>query len=100
MCIRDSDYADRLSKSENEKLRVEESLVAAQKLEDWSRMSAAVSHEIKNPLTPIALSAERIARHLDRGITDSPQVIRKCSEVILGCVGTLRTCLLYTSRCV
>jgi len=48
-----NDYADRLSKSENEKLRVEESLVAAQKLEDWSRMSAAVSHEIKNPLQAI-----------------------------------------------
>jgi nitrogen fixation/metabolism regulation signal transduction histidine kinase len=50
-----------------------------------------VAHEIKNPLTPIALSAERIARHLDRGQIDSPNIIRKCSEVILGCVGTLRT---------
>jgi nitrogen fixation/metabolism regulation signal transduction histidine kinase len=50
-----------------------------------------VAHEIKNPLTPIALSAERIARHLDRGQPDSPAVIRKCSEVILGCVATLRT---------
>jgi hypothetical protein len=50
-----------------------------------------VAHEIKNPLTPIALSAERIGRHLDRGQPDSPSVIRKCSEVILGCVGTLRT---------
>jgi nitrogen fixation/metabolism regulation signal transduction histidine kinase len=50
-----------------------------------------VAHEIKNPLTPIALSAERIERHLDRAQLDSPSVIRKCSEVILGCVGTLRT---------
>jgi nitrogen fixation/metabolism regulation signal transduction histidine kinase len=50
-----------------------------------------VAHEIKNPLTPIALSAERIARHLDRLQPDSTAVIRKCSEVILGCVGTLRT---------
>jgi signal transduction histidine kinase len=48
-----NDYADRLSNTENEKLRVEESLLAAQKLEDWSRMSAAVSHEIKNPLQAI-----------------------------------------------
>ena len=31
------------------------------------------------------------ARHLDRGQPDSPNIIRKCSEVILGCVGTLRT---------
>ena len=48
-----NDYADRLSNAENEKMRVEESLLAAQKLEDWSRMSAAVSHEIKNPLQAI-----------------------------------------------
>jgi signal transduction histidine kinase len=47
-----NDYAGRLSSTETEKLRVEESLVAAQKLEDWSRMSAAVSHEIKNPCRP------------------------------------------------
>ena len=48
-----NDYADRLSNTEMEKQRVEESLVAAQRLEDWSRMSAAVSHEIKNPLQAI-----------------------------------------------
>jgi hypothetical protein len=49
-----------------------------------------VAHEIKNPLTPIALSAERIGRHLDRRQPGSPAVIRKCSEVILNCVDTLR----------
>ncbi len=54
-------------------------------------MAQQVAHEIKNPLTPIALSAERIGRHLDRGQPESPNIIRKCSEVILGCVGTLRT---------
>jgi signal transduction histidine kinase len=48
-----NDYADRLENTESEKQRVEESLVAAQKLEDWSRLSAAVSHEIKNPLQAI-----------------------------------------------
>jgi signal transduction histidine kinase len=48
-----NDYAGRLASTESEKLQVEESLVAAQKLEDWSRMSAAVSHEIKNPLQAI-----------------------------------------------
>ena len=48
-----NDYAGRLQSTESEKTRVEESLVAAQKLEDWSRMSAAVSHEIKNPLQAI-----------------------------------------------
>jgi PAS domain S-box-containing protein len=66
-------------------------LLRAQRQLAWKEVAQRVAHEIKNPLTPIALSAERIGRHLDRGQLDSPTVIRKCSEVILGCVGTLRT---------
>jgi hypothetical protein len=66
-------------------------LLRAQRQLAWKEVAQRVAHEIKNPLTPIALSAERIARHLDRGQSDSLSVIRKCSEVILGCVGTLRT---------
>ncbi len=66
-------------------------LLRAQRQLAWKEVAQRVAHEIKNPLTPIALSAERIARHLDRGQPDSPNVIRKCSEVILACVGTLRT---------
>jgi hypothetical protein len=57
----------------------------------WKEVAQRVAHEIKNPLTPIALSAERIGRHLDRPLPDSLAVIRKCSAVILSCVGTLRT---------
>jgi hypothetical protein len=66
-------------------------LLRAQRQLAWKEVAQRVAHEIKNPLTPIALSAERIGRHLDRGQPDSPNVIRRCSEVILGCVGTLRT---------
>jgi len=66
-------------------------LLRAQRQLAWKEVAQRVAHEIKNPLTPISLSAERIARHLDRTQPDSPNVIRKCSEVILGCVGTLRT---------
>ena len=66
-------------------------LLRAQRQLVWKEVAQRVAHEIKNPLTPIALSAERIGRHLDRGQVDSPSVIRKCSEVILACVGTLRT---------
>jgi PAS domain S-box-containing protein len=66
-------------------------LLRAQRQLAWKEVAQRVAHEIKNPLTPIALSAERIGRHLDRGQPDSPAVIRKCSEVILGCVQTLRT---------
>jgi two-component system nitrogen regulation sensor histidine kinase NtrY len=66
-------------------------LLRAQRQVAWKEVAQRVAHEIKNPLTPIALSAERIGRHLDRTQPDSPSVIRKCSEVILTCVGTLRT---------
>ncbi|HEV2484978.1 MAG TPA: ATP-binding protein [Terracidiphilus sp.] len=66
-------------------------LLRAQRQVAWKEVAQRVAHEIKNPLTPIALSAERIGRHLDRGHPDSPNVIRKCSEVILACVGTMRT---------
>jgi hypothetical protein len=65
-------------------------LLRAQRQLAWKEVAQRVAHEIKNPLTPIALSAERIRKHLDRATEDSPSVIRKCSEVILGCVGTLR----------
>jgi two-component system nitrogen regulation sensor histidine kinase NtrY len=62
----------------------------AQRQLAWKEVAQQVAHEIKNPLTPIALSAERIGRHLDRGQPESPNIIRKCTEVILGCVATLR----------
>jgi two-component system, NtrC family, nitrogen regulation sensor histidine kinase NtrY len=66
-------------------------LLRAQRQLAWKEVAQRVAHEIKNPLTPIALSAERISRHLERSQPDSPSIIRKCTEVILGCVGTMRT---------
>jgi signal transduction histidine kinase len=48
-----NDYAGRLANTEAEKQRLRDSLLAARKLEDWSRMSAAVAHEINNPLEAI-----------------------------------------------
>ncbi len=48
-----NDYASRLLNTEKEKRQMLDSLLAAQKLEEWSRMSAAVSHEIANPLEAI-----------------------------------------------
>ena len=48
-----NDYADRLQDTVSQKLQLQEGLLAAQKLEDWSLMSATVSHEIKGPLQAI-----------------------------------------------
>lgn len=48
-----NDYADRLSRTEKDKRQMQDSVLAARKLEDWSRISAAINHEIRNPLEAI-----------------------------------------------
>lgn len=66
-------------------------VLRAQKQMAWKEVAQRVAHEIKNPLTPIALSAERIERHIGRGLTeDSSQVLRSATEVIRSSVDTLR----------
>ncbi len=69
-------------------------LLRAQKQAAWREVARRVAHEIKNPLTPIALSAERIHRHLKRGTAPdaaSLEVIRTCAETIRNAVETVRT---------
>ena len=58
-------------------------LLRAQKAAAWHEVARRIAHELKNPLTPIALSAERIARLLDRGMTaDTKRIIRDCAATI------------------
>jgi nitrogen fixation/metabolism regulation signal transduction histidine kinase len=69
-------------------------LLRAQRQTAWSEVARRIAHEIKNPLTPIALSAERIRRHLERGAPPdgaSLGVIRQCAETIRSSVETVRT---------
>jgi two-component system nitrogen regulation sensor histidine kinase NtrY len=63
----------------------------AQRQLAWKEVAQRVAHEIKNPLTPIALSAERIRRHMDRNLPESPAVIRRCVDVILSSVESMST---------
>src|SRR6202051_213602 len=68
-------------------------LLKAQKQAAWREVARRVAHEIKNPLTPIALSAERIHRHLTRGNAPdsaSLEIIRGCAETIQNAVETVR----------
>lgn len=66
-------------------------VLRAQKQMAWKEVAQRVAHEIKNPLTPIALSAERIERVLQRGITeDSSRALLGSTEVIRSSVETLR----------
>lgn len=69
-------------------------LLRAQKQAAWREVARRVAHEIKNPLTPIALSAERIRRHLERGAVPDAQslaIIHGCAQTIAGAVETVRT---------
>ena len=66
-------------------------LLQAQRQSAWKEVAQRIAHEIRNPLTPITLSAERIRRHVDRGLPESPGVIRKCCDAILGSVESMRT---------
>jgi two-component system nitrogen regulation sensor histidine kinase NtrY len=69
-------------------------LLKAQREAAWREVARRVAHEIKNPLTPIALSAERIRRHLERGTAPdqaSLAVIHGCAETITDAVQTVRS---------
>ena len=59
-------------------------VLRAQKALAWQEVARRIAHELKNPLTPIALSAERIARHMEKGVTpDTQRIIRECSLTIV-----------------
>lgn len=58
-------------------------LLRAQKSTAWNEVARRVAHEIKNPLTPIALCADRIARHLDRTPNaETQRILRECCSTI------------------
>jgi two-component system, NtrC family, nitrogen regulation sensor histidine kinase NtrY len=68
-------------------------ILRAQKQTAWREVARRIAHEIKNPLTPLSLSAERIRRHLDRGTTpdtSSLDIIRQCAMTISSSVDTVR----------
>jgi two-component system nitrogen regulation sensor histidine kinase NtrY len=67
-------------------------ILHAQKQTAWREVARRIAHEMKNPLTPLALSAERIQRHLDRGTPDAVSlgVIQQCAATISSSVETVR----------
>jgi two-component system, NtrC family, nitrogen regulation sensor histidine kinase NtrY len=58
-------------------------LVAAQRTSAWADVARRIAHEIKNPLTPIQLSAERLRRKYGKSITDDPAVFHQCTDTIV-----------------
>ncbi len=58
-------------------------LVAAQRTSAWADVARRIAHEIKNPLTPIQLSAERLRRKYGKSITEDPGVFQQCTDTIV-----------------
>ena len=64
-------------------------LVAAQRNAAWKDVARRIAHEIKNPLTPIQLSAERIRRKYRKDITSDLETFDRCTETIIRQVGDI-----------
>ena len=65
-------------------------LVSAQRTSAWADVARRIAHEIKNPLTPIQLSAERIRRKFGRVISEDKAVFEQCTETIVRQVDDIR----------
>jgi two-component system, NtrC family, nitrogen regulation sensor histidine kinase NtrY len=64
-------------------------LVSAQRNTAWADIARRIAHEIKNPLTPIQLSAERLKRKYSKEITSDRQVFEQCTDTIIRQVGDI-----------
>ena len=64
-------------------------LVTAQRHSAWREVARRIAHEIKNPLTPIQLSAERLLRKYSKEIKTDPDVFENCTQTIIRQVGSL-----------
>ncbi len=64
-------------------------LVSAQRNSAWSDIARRIAHEIKNPLTPIQLSAERLKRKYLKEIKTDREVFEQCTDTIIRQVGDL-----------
>ena len=64
-------------------------LVTAQRNAAWRDVARRIAHEIKNPLTPIQLSAERLRRRYRAQVVDDVEVFDRCTETIIRQVGDI-----------
>ncbi|MEP9378960.1 PAS domain-containing sensor histidine kinase [Aquabacter sp. CN5-332] len=64
-------------------------LISAQRTSAWADVARRIAHEIKNPLTPIQLSAERLKRKYGKLITQDRDVFDQCTDTIIRQVGDI-----------
>jgi two-component system nitrogen regulation sensor histidine kinase NtrY len=65
-------------------------LLKAQRVAAWREVAQRIAHEIKNPLTPIQLSAQRLRRRLARSGGEDQRLVAECTETIIQEVDGLR----------
>jgi len=65
-------------------------LVRAQRVAAWREVARRLAHEIKNPLTPIQLCAERLRRHFSQAPTATRELVDECTTTIVGEVESLK----------
>ncbi|MGH9255375.1 MAG: ATP-binding protein [Vicinamibacterales bacterium] len=65
-------------------------LIRAQKVAAWREVARRLAHEIKNPLTPIQLSAERMQRHFAGAPAHTHELVQECTSTIVGEVESLK----------
>jgi two-component system nitrogen regulation sensor histidine kinase NtrY len=65
-------------------------LIRAQKVAAWREVARRLAHEIKNPLTPIQLSAERMGRHFAGAPPETRALVDECTSTIVGEVESLK----------
>ena len=64
-------------------------LQSAQRKAAWADVARRIAHEIKNPLTPIQLSAERLKRRFAKEIQSDPETFALCADTIIRHVGDI-----------
>jgi two-component system nitrogen regulation sensor histidine kinase NtrY len=64
-------------------------LLQAQRQAAWADVARRIAHEIKNPLTPIQLSAERLKRRYLKQIQEDPETFKACTDTIVRQVGDI-----------
>ena len=64
-------------------------LQSAQRKAAWADVARRIAHEIKNPLTPIQLSAERLKRRFTKEIQSDPDTFSQCADTIIRHVGDI-----------
>jgi two-component system nitrogen regulation sensor histidine kinase NtrY len=65
-------------------------LVTAQRTSAWADIARRIAHEIKNPLTPIQLSAERLRRKYGKMIVQDREIFEQCTDTIVRQVDDIR----------